>query len=346
MKILFISDLHFHNYKPHSEIIEGVNSRLLDVAGAVRAAYEIGVKDGCELCLVAGDVFHVRGSVRPSVLSFVVELFAELAMEIPTIIIPGNHDIENYSGGATAIDTLDLLDGVNVVAEPDMITINGQDIIAIPYIHKMDDFRETFQRLSKSKKHASPETITLIHQGIDAFASDGMPETGLTPEWLMTYNDGWVFSGHYHTPSNRGNVVNIGAVCHHTFGDVGENRGCYVFDIESKTPIYQSLIKAAPSFVDVTSDTYLDETPIKDNIIRIRAKSKAEATRLAKAVKDFNPKSYVVQLEKDFKTAHEKAIKVGKPFAMLSEYIDISRKFTPHKKAILDLYEEVCNGQP
>jgi DNA repair exonuclease SbcCD nuclease subunit len=257
-------------------------------------------------------------------------------------MIPGNHDMENYSGGATAIDTLDLLDGVNVAAEPDMITINGQDIITIPYIHKMDDFKETFQRLSK--KHASPETITLIHQGIDAFASDGMPETGLTPEWLMTYNDGWIFSGHYHSPQINDLVVNIGAVCHHTFGDVGEGRGCYVFETESKKFTFVSLLSFAPSFVDVTSETYLDETPIKDNIIRIKAKSKAEATRLARAVKDFNPKSYIVQLEKDFKTAHEKAIKVGKPFAMLSEYIDINKKFTPHKKAILDLYDEVCNG--
>jgi DNA repair exonuclease SbcCD nuclease subunit len=342
MKILFISDLHFHNYKPHSEIIDGVNSRLLDIAGAVKAAYYIGRENGCELCLVAGDIFHVRGYLRPSVLSFVTELLAELAMEIPTVMIPGNHDMENYSGGATAIDNLDLLDGVNVVTEPDMITINGQNIITIPYIHKMDDFKETFQRLSK--KYASPETITLIHQGIDAFASDGMPETGLTPEWLMAHNEGWTFSGHYHTPSNKGSVVNIGAVCHHTFGDVGENRGCYIFDNESKKPLYYSLAEAAPSFVDVTSGTHLEEEPIKDNIIRIKAKSKAEATRLARAVKDFNPKSYVVQLEKDFKTAHEKAIKVGKPFAMLSEYIDINKKFTPHKKAILDLYEEVCNG--
>ncbi len=343
MKVLLISDLHFHNYKAHSEVVDGINSRLLDIAGAVKAAFKIAQENGCSLCIIAGDIFHVRGSIRPSTLTFVAGLFEELAAEIPILIIPGNHDMEEYSGGATAIDTLCYIDGIDVITEAVAFDIKSDlKIIAIPYVHNIKDFEDTFKELSA--KWATEDTVTIMHQGIDldgapSFLSDG----GVSAGWLESVNPGSIFSGHYHDPTTDvdARAINIGAPCQLTFGDVGCERGCYIFDSKTKKKQFFSLLEFAPKFIDVSADTKKMDN-VTGNFIRIHSASKAEASKIHAKIKKAGAKSWTVVLEKEFKTAHEVAISVDKPARMLVDYIDLQEKYKPFKTEILKLYNEVC----
>jgi DNA repair exonuclease SbcCD nuclease subunit len=336
MKILFISDLHFHAYKAHSEIVGGINSRLAEIASPVRAAFESNA-DICDLCVIAGDIFHVRGSIKPSVQNFVADLLSEMAMMIPILIVPGNHDMEDYKTGQTSVGMFDFIPDVSVVTAPQVLELDGQKIITIPYIHKVDEFKGVFEGLSAE---ADADTITVLHQGIDTYRPEGMPESGVTPSYLMKHNAGYTFSGHYHGPEVTKRIVNVGAVCQHSFGDVGITRGCFVFDTEAKEAKFTSLAQYCPQFVDLDEDV---PEGCKGNFVRVRVKTKVDARRLNKFAMDNGAKDVTVIIEKEFKTAHERPISVSKPDEMLSEYIDTQERMRPFKPEILKLYAEVCD---
>ena len=75
-------------------------------------------------------------------------------------------------------------------------------------------------------------------------------DEGLDPKDLLRLIK-WSFVGHYHTPGQiHNNVVSVGAPLQHNFGDVGSNRGCWIFDEEEdKATFIQN--NTSPRFYDI-----------------------------------------------------------------------------------------------
>lgn len=78
-----ISDCHYHKWDAFSTTnAEGLNSRLEIQLEATKEAAIAMKKAGCKYMLVAGDTFHVRGTVSPSVLHYVTETYKWIINEL------------------------------------------------------------------------------------------------------------------------------------------------------------------------------------------------------------------------------------------------------------------------
>lgn len=340
MKILATSDWHFHNYKAHSTIKDGMNSRLIDIRETWIEAVCIGIREKCKVMTISGDLFHVRGALRPSVINLVQSL-VEYAVSsgMLVVIIPGNHDMEDYKGGDTAVDFLAKMPGVIVLDGGKAVEIDGVRFAGIPYQHNVQDFIDGAEFLMT---HERPD-IMLMHQGIDTFKySPSIPDTGLTAGKVAEIFKGVpVFCGHYHNATfahgAHGRVFQIGAPLQYTFNDEGQRRGAWVYDTETQAMKFHEISKA-PKFVTVTDD----ERPEWEagDFIRVKVADQKKADALVKTMRTAG--DITVIHTKEFKESDRATIEPGPVRSMLESYIAVTPELGPHAAQLLALYDEVC----
>ena len=103
-----ISDPHYRWDAFATTNADGLNSRLEIQLDATKEAAKAMKAAGCKHMLVAGDTFHVRGAISPSVLHFVTETYEWIIKELglKVVMLAGNHDLETndsvYSANAAA----------------------------------------------------------------------------------------------------------------------------------------------------------------------------------------------------------------------------------------------------
>jgi len=157
--VLAVSDIHFHSFKQHSKLIGGVNTRLLEIQSAWEHAIDIGRSHGCGLIAMPGDVFEIRGVLKASVYNRVTRLVSKALDDgFCMVAIPGNHDMEQFEGGDSAIDSWDLLKGdtghssyCKIIRKLEVVNIAGYSVMGIPYMHDTAKFENVFRELNKSE---------------------------------------------------------------------------------------------------------------------------------------------------------------------------------------------------
>jgi DNA repair exonuclease SbcCD nuclease subunit len=345
MKIIAISDPHFHPFQQFSELIDGVSSRLLDVKRTFDAAVDLGVKEGCQLMLIPGDIFHVRGSVKPSVLNIVLGCFERAMENFPVVVIPGNHDMEDKEGGPTAVDFLRTLPNVYVMGQPSRLTIRDLPICGIPYQHNLAAFENAVKGLDERLRNCN---VFMVHQGIDDLADKGVPETGLTVKKLreLLGEDCLILAGHYHRPLAQQNVVQVGAPLQHNFGDEGQERGAWVFELSEEGKLISSKflpINVAPKFETVTDDyessMMLRPGRYEGSFLRLKLSSAVEAK---KAIELIKPKAATVVIEREYSSVHGVAMKIGSVQEMVGKFFELSGVDVDEAANALKLYTEIC----
>lgn len=126
MTFVAISDTHLHNWSQFAIPTEsGINSRLLQILKAIEeaaCAADYHAPAGVVPTVYhGGDLFHVRGSLTPSVLNAVLDFFKTIHRDygVRFRMIAGNHDLETKDscpmGNAAA--ALNSLPFVEVVSE-------------------------------------------------------------------------------------------------------------------------------------------------------------------------------------------------------------------------------------
>lgn len=345
--ILAISDPQFHSYKAHSKVVGGANSRLVEIQTAWERAIEIGKRFDCGLIAVPGDVFEVRGALKPSVFNHVTQdIAATLEAGFDMVAIPGNHDMEHYVAGDSAIDTWSLLRGnpskgsrCEIITKPGVVEIAGYKVLGIPYINDTARFKDVFRQLNQE---GDPDVI-LIHQGIDDFDPTGSITTGLSVKWLEEESKALILAGHYHNVMRSGRVINVGALVQHRASDEGQRRGCWVIeDVEHPGDAVFHPIDG-PRFLTVTGKNGINGG-CKDAFVVVKAKSIKDGEKLKKLAEDAGAASVTVQVEKVFVPAHTQTIQISTPHKMLGDYLDIAPHMTPHKGDIMNLFQKVCIG--
>lgn len=223
---LLWSDSHFHNWSAFaSETEEGLNSRLKIQLDEARRAYTLLKNEGGNTAIHAGDLFHVRGNLKPSVLNAVNDFFRDMADEgFESAVLSGNHDLESNESQAltSAVSAIKRIgvEPVNYVA-----TFPDTKVIMIPWHSTVDKLMETIEGVRKSvPDHEKFDLI--IHAPVNDVIIN-IPNTGLSPELLAAQGFKRVFAGHYHNHKSfcDGKVYSIGALCHQTWGDVGSQAG-------------------------------------------------------------------------------------------------------------------------
>lgn len=283
---LIYSDLHFHNWSAFATILpSGVNSRLQNALDEYVRANDALIDAGGSWAFNAGDTFHVRGKIEPSVFNPVVTTTTTLHMEYPelqTHAVPGNHDLEGKHADelGNAMQSLGSIDGYSVHTT---VKLCG-DVLMVPWYQDLDELRAILAHWSQEEVLGrAPERIdVIIHAPMNGVIK-GIPDHGLEARELAAYGFRRIFCGHYHDHKvfEGGKVISVGAGQHQTWGDPGSLAG-YLIVFEDSIVHYQT---AAPLFVDLHHSEVADEhelaAAVKGNYVRFKVASMTEEEKRA-----------------------------------------------------------------
>jgi DNA repair exonuclease SbcCD nuclease subunit len=236
---VIISDIHYHNWSLFSEILpNGVNSRLQELLDATEEAALKAVELHIPL-IIAGDVFHTRGSIIPSVFNPVFKLFKRLCSEKNLLVyaIPGNHDIEHdeVSKLGNSFQSLENIDGFNIISIPSVLG----NFVFIPWCK---DHKDVFKHMENLVSDVSQRKhkIVICHTPLNGVIK-GLPDNGANASQFMEMGYEHVFCGHYHHGKSFSphdcflsnvtdyKVSSIGSLAHHSWGDVNNTVGYIVY---------------------------------------------------------------------------------------------------------------------
>jgi len=277
MTFAVLSDLHAHNWSLFSHVrSDGVNNRLgIILSEMERAAAELK-KAGGKVMVIAGDIFHVRGSIDPEVLNPTQDAIRKiLDSGVSILAIPGNHDLKGKETSelGSAIQTLSQTFSEHgtftVINEPRLITTDdGYHLGFVPWHSNDEALLNDLGKLAGAVGNGVDEIDVFIHAGIDGVLP-GMPAGhGISDARLAQFGFRRIFAGHYHNHKVMpGGIVSIGATTHQTWGDVGTKAGFLLVDHQN----IKFMDSHAPKFIDVSGR---DEDEIKlqcdGNYIRFR----------------------------------------------------------------------------
>lgn len=289
-----VSDQHFHNFSVFSQVnSEGVNDRLARQISELFRCADTVKSLGGRTIINAGDTFHVRGSVTPSVLNPVIDAHrALIEMGFEILILAGNHDAEHkhvsrLGNSVTALEAV----GCIVINEP--CSIGNKSFV--PWYADVSELKSKIESLCDGA-HAGRDLF--IHAPVDGVIV-GIPDHGLDPAYLAGLGFKRVMSGHFHNHKDFGNgVYSIGSTTHLTWSDVGSKAGFLIVD-DNEVKWFKS---HAPEFIDLTDDVEPDDVPllVDGNFVRARvATSKtAEINKLREWLIDCGAKGVVIQTVK------------------------------------------------
>jgi len=268
-----LSDLHAHSWSAFSHVGEdGVNSRLVQILNELDRACEAVLAAGGNQVFIAGDLFHVRGKIEPSVLNPVKERFRYWVEQrlVEFHIIPGNHDLENKEsdGIGNAVRALD--DGASIIVYDEPVAIQmderGRTVVMIPWCSSLADLRE---KLAHNWGYGFTDlTDVIIHAPLNGVIK-GIPDKGLDPAELSAMGFRNVFVGHYHNHKEAApNVYSIGATTHQTWSDIGTKAGFLIVSDEG----VKWHCTNAPMFIELTGEEDDDDVPLKVDGHYVRVK--------------------------------------------------------------------------
>lgn len=269
-----IADVHLHLWSQFAttNTVTSVNSRLeMSLSEIARAAADVQARGGKTL-IVAGDLFHVRGSVAPEVLNPAMDEFERLIKSgLDVYIIPGNHDLagKNTTRLGSAVTSLEKV-GCKVVDRSYWFT--EIKTVMVPWYENIEELKTELLRVATGfTPKELADTDLVIHAPIDAVIP-GLPAHGLTDDWLSKLGFKRVFSGHYHNHKDFGNgVFSIGALSHLTWSDPGTKAGYLIVDEKA----VNWMKSHAPEFVDLNAD--MDKMEIEmaadQNFVRVKIKN-------------------------------------------------------------------------
>lgn len=263
------SDLHSHKWTTFSSVdTDGVSSRLRIILNELwRAGQELLAAGGRDMIL-AGDIFHMRGSIEPEVFNPTHQMIKQmLKAGVRFHAIPGNHDLsgEDTSDIGNAMQTFGALDGFTVCTE--VTHIEDLGLLMVPWIKNVADLMVVLEKWSQQLGTKRASTDVIMHAGIDGVLMN-MPDHGLSATDLQALGFRRVFAGHYHNHKEvaRG-IYSIGATTHQTFSDIGTKAGFLLIDDET----VQYRASHAPSFVEINENTDEADVPLiaDGNYVRV-----------------------------------------------------------------------------
>jgi DNA repair exonuclease SbcCD nuclease subunit len=167
---------------------------------------------------------------------------------IQMYVLLGNHDI--CYRHTLEINSPELLlgeyDHITVIKEPTQIDVNGTKIDIIPWI--CDENEEEIKQFVSRKDHGLIACGHLELSGFPMHKGGESHNTGMSADLFDRYSI--VYTGHYHTRSEKGNIIYTGVPYEITWSDYADPKGFYVYDTEKNT--YEFIRNPITMFEKVT----------------------------------------------------------------------------------------------
>lgn len=226
MKIAILGDTHFlvrNGSKSFNEYFEKFYSNVF---------FPYLINNNIKTVIQLGDLMDNRKVTHLQGLFECKKYFFDKLQEydINLITLVGNHD--SFFKDTISVNSQQLLLGeyknITLVTEPKTITLGEVPLTIIPWICK-ENQDKCFEEISSSSSDICFGHLELrdfsMHKGI-------VCDDGMDPKIFDKFE--FVFTGHYHHRSNRGNIYYLGTPCELTWHDDSDPKGFHIFDLQTR----------------------------------------------------------------------------------------------------------------
>jgi DNA repair exonuclease SbcCD nuclease subunit len=233
MKILLITDQHFGVRNDNQHFIDHYKKFYGEIVIPFIKASKI------DTIINLGDTFDKRRSINFMSLDEAKDMWFDPLrdLNVSMTMLIGNHDIyyKNTLRVNAPTELLGEYSNFTVIDKPTTCNFGGTDILLLPWICD-DNYDRTLRSITESDAPVCMGHLEL--NGFEAHPGHIM-DRGMEPHIFKKFKK--VFTGHYHSKSNKGNIYYLGNPYQLYWNDYKSKRGFHVFDTETlRTTFYRN----------------------------------------------------------------------------------------------------------
>jgi DNA repair exonuclease SbcCD nuclease subunit len=302
---------------------------------------------GIDTVIHMGDAFDSRKSIDYQSLEWAKRVVFEPLKNYEVHMIVGNHD--SYYKNTNNINSPQLLlkdyPNIRTYSSPTEIKVGNLDVLLLPWIC-MENEEQSMKMIKKTKAK-----VAMGHLELHGFRvnSQIIMEHGLEANLFSNFKK--VFSGHYHTRSNNGNVFYTGNPYEIYWTDVNDTRGFTIFDTETleHTYINNPYRMFHNIYYEDTNYQTFDTLEYENKIVKVIVSKKSDTKKFEK----FIDKLYASNIAElsiienfDIQEPVEfEAFESEDTISILNRYIqeaEISLDKSIIQKMMQEIYQEAC----
>ena len=294
-----------------------------------------------------GDIFDSRKAIDLQSLEWSKRVVFEPLKKYNVHALIGNHDC--YYKNTNNVNSPELLlkdyKNIKTYSKATEISLDKLKILLLPWINS-ENFEETEKLIKKTKAK-----VAMGHLEVNGFkATRGhLMENGMDVKTFNKFEK--VYSGHFHTRSDDGQIYYLGNPYEMFWNDVNDPRGFHIFDTETleHTPINNPYKLFYNIYYEDTNHKLFNATQYENKIVKVIVRKKTDQNMFD----TFLDKLYSVGVQ-DLKIIENFDIQESEDFdidedentlSILNRYIDESEfEFDKHiiKDIFQDLYRQAC----
>ena len=341
MKVAIITDTHYGARKGSKHLHDYFELFYKDIFFPYLKENKI------DTVIHMGDIFDSRKSIDLQSLEWSKRVVFDPLKKYKVHAITGNHDC--YYKNTNYVNSPELLlkdySNIKLYSKATEIKLGRLKVLLLPWINT-ENYKESLELIQKTKAK-----VTMGHLEVNGFkATRGhMMENGMDVKTFNKFEK--VYSGHFHTRSDDGQIFYLGNPYEMFWNDVNDPRGFHLFDTKTleHTPINNPYKLFYNVYYEDTPHQTFDSTPYENKIVKVIVRKKTNPKQFQK----FIDKLYATGIQ-DLKIIENFELIEGEDFEMdedentlslLNRYIDES-EFDLDKNIIKgifqDLYRQAC----
>ena len=226
MKLAFLGDLHY-GVRNDSEVFYNLQKQFF-----TEVFFPSLKENSVTNVIQVGDFFDRRQYINFKTLYYLKDYLPQLLLEynIQMYVLIGNHDTALKSSNHINSPALLLADIPNITVLEDLchlkLTENDEEfnITVIPWINN-NNYKESIEFIANS-----PHQYVTGHFELKGFEmhKGHVSESGMSADIFDRFIK--VISGHYHTKSDKGNILYTGTPYELTWSDWNDKKGFWILD--------------------------------------------------------------------------------------------------------------------
>jgi DNA repair exonuclease SbcCD nuclease subunit len=341
MKVAIITDTHYGARKGSKHLHDYFEMFYRDIFFPSLEEHKI------DTIIHMGDIFDSRKAIDLQSLEWSKKVVFEPLKKYKVHALIGNHDC--YYKNTNHVNSPELLlkdyPNIKTYSKAAEISIDKLKILLLPWINS-ENFEETENLIKKTKAK-----VAMGHLEVNGFkATRGhMMESGMDVKIFSKFEK--VYSGHFHTRSDDGQIFYLGNPYEMFWNDVNDPRGFHLFDTKTleHTPINNPYKLFYNIYYEDTNYKLFNVTEYENKIVKVIVRKKSKSKDFEK----FIDKLYSIGVQ-DLKIIENFDIHESEDFeieeeentlSILSRYIEESEIELDKnivKGIFKDLYREAC----
>ena len=341
MRLAIITDTHYGARKGSKHLHDYFEMFYRDIFFPSLEEHKI------DTIIHMGDIFDSRKAIDLQSLEWSKKVVFEPLKKYKVHALIGNHDC--YYKNTNHVNSPELLlkdyPNIKTYSKASEISLDKLKILLLPWINS-ENFEETENLIKKTKAK-----VAMGHLEVNGFkATRGhMMESGMDVKIFSKFEK--VYSGHFHTRSDDGQIFYLGNPYEMFWNDVNDPRGFHLFDTKTleHTPINNPYKLFYNIYYEDTNYKLFNVTEYENKIVKVIVRKKSKSKDFEK----FIDKLYSIGVQ-DLKIIENFDIHESEDFeieeeentlSILSRYIEESEIELDKnivKGIFKDLYREAC----